>query len=362
MGIIKSINDWEEDVGENVGDYIQDTLTKTTEFLCGIRAKYPNSFFDRSFGRGLANSICRNLGSGAVLPEPAPFAGGQCVGVQYEVLMTADPTFNGAPRAETSARLVLFGPITDAGVNRPIPGNDPRIIGFFAFGKDVLGNDFETASPIGGVGWEAELTSIQVNRIDGLADTCGNVEPSFPPDPPRDSSDFSTTVTVCDRDEDGNEINCEEVEVVLPEEDTINFPVCVVVDGKKICLDADGWTIEDAPFEEPVKPDDLEEETGEETEEESEEDERIRWVSVEITTLPSQGKQIFHRNSVDNDYIGGWLVWTVKAGGRLWHLPALPIRKTWGIFDAPDGVAGYRIYAVNSAKLRPTVYKVPIEE
>lgn len=333
MGIIKRINDWEAEKGEQAGDFVQNTLTATGEFLCGLRAKYPNTFFDRSFGRGLADSVCKNFGD-APLPEPQPpFTGGQCVGSTYVVVATIqrlDSNGNAAQQGDYT-RVSVPGAVVDVIAER---GDDPpvaqaRIV------VDPPSPDTNLVIPIGGVFDTAKVLSFTVTPEPGQPDDCGDPLPAYPNQPELDSNDFKTTTRVCEYDDLGNEVFCKDVEIVLPVEDSINFPVCITVDGKKICLDADGWSIEDAP--------EVDEEEKEE--EELEEVEKLVGITISVSQPPTKfNKRIVRANERDTEIFAGYMAWIKTTDDGEFCFPALPIRKAKNYYAAPDGVENYSVY------------------
>lgn len=357
MGIIKSINDWEVSVGENVGNYIQDTLTGTARLLCNVRAKYPNSFFDRSFGKGLSNSICSTLDIPPAVEEPPPFTGGQCEGVLYTVNVELYRRFNqGAEQYDPRSIIQIPGRVLDV-VLRQRP-SDTRISEIAIFSSSNGGVEPVRTDTIGGVGISYREEGISVVREDGLVDDCGSLPPSFPPDPTRDPNDFKTSIQVCDRDENGNEVGCTDVIVELPiDEEKYDFPICIMVDGKKICLDADGWSVEDSTEEEVPE--------EEEEEEEFEEIEVLDYVLVSVNQLPTKfNKRITRTDAKDSEIFAGYLAWAyVEEGGQFFY-PAIPIRKEKNAFKAPEGIESYSVYmnfelTASVTEIKKTV-KVPI--
>ena len=333
MGIIKGIEEWQEQQGENVGDFAQNTLNKVGGFICGLRRKYPNSFFDRSFGRGLANSICANYEDAPLLPQEGNFSGGQCEDVLYNVTVTFDRRFNNNTTRITETTKT-YGAIRSIELERNPPdiGNLLYIVARGEPGERVPGGNGVIS--VGGVGFQATIVSIQVEREDQGFDGCGDIDPTFPPDPVRDSDDFSTTVEVCEYADDGTSIYCEDVSIQLDEKDKYDFPVCVTVDGKKICLDADGWSIEDAPEEEEEK-----------EEEEFDEIEVLEAVTVTVNELPTKfNKRITRENAKDTEIFAGYLAWSKVIDGSEFFYPAIPIRKEKNIFIPPEDVQTYSVY------------------
>lgn len=359
MGVIKTIEEWQVEVGENVGGYIPDVLKESAGFLCDIREKYPNSFFDRSFGRGLANSICGTVGRPpAPLPE-VPFSGGQCP-VPYNVFVIF-----GTPGEPGAVELGVF---VQRGAVTSIVGDFETLSGSGDSTRHLAKITVEAKASNGtprtyyneAIRTSAPLQPVGGYRLEPLGgvDNCGDPPSSLPPDPERDPNDFSTTVTICDKDDEGNDINCEDVEVVLPEKDLYNFPVCVEVDGKKICLDADGWSIEDASEEE-------EEKEEQEEEEEEEEKEVLAGLLVKVVEYPTRGRTYFYPDDPEtvNAYMGH-LMWKAKVGEKLVRTSPIEVRLPETYFPVPDDETNqYDLYSLNGAVLSVTeikkIVKVP---
>lgn len=360
MGIIKSIGEWEVEVGENIGGYIPDILKDSAGFLCDIRAKYPSSFFDRSFGRGLANAICRTVDKPpAPLPQ-VPFSGGQCFAPYNVFVIFGNPG---------TAEAVEFGVFVQRGAVTSIVGDFETLSGSGSNTRHLARITVEARDTNNapqtyyneGIIVGEPLQPVGGNRLEPInhADDCGDPPASLPPDPERDPDDFRKTVQICDRDEEGSDINCEDVEIVLPEKDSYDFPVCVLVDSKKICLDADGWSIEDAPEKD-------KEEEEEEPEEEFEEEEILKWVLVQVVEIKPTAKRIQRPDAKDSEIFAGYIAFAYTDGGVQYWQPAIPIRKERNAFRVAEDSQIYSVYTnydyqVNIKEIKETI-KIPIEQ
>lgn len=352
MGIIKSINDWEVARGEDAGDFVQRVLNSAGDFLCGLREKYPNSFFDRSFGRGVANSFCGT--SGEPVGEPPNFDGGQCVGTQYDYEIDYVSRFGGNEFPGTKT-LTGYGAIESIKFefNPPGVGNGAYIVMRGQPGTGIPSG--ATSIFLGNAGTTGEVLATRLTGFLGN-NNCGNAPDTFPPDPARDPDDFKTTVNVCSRDSEGNEYGCVDLDIELsPDEEKYDLPLCITVDGKKICLDADGWSVEDSTEEPEEEPE----------EEEFDEVEILTWVLVKVTEIKPKSKRIIRPNAKDSEVFAGYIAFAyTDEVGQYW-LPAQPIRKEFNAFRVAKDAQEYSVYTnfdfqVQIREIKETI-KIPKE-
>ena len=237
-----------EGFGENTQDFTASLRDAIVGHACDIWERYPKWMSEgsnpvSSFQRGFMNSACsKKPGFSPPQIEPPSFEGGQCP-VQYEVLMEATTSFNGQPQSNRTSRRLVYGPIENVEVTRPIPNNDPRIIGFYVLGRDINGNVNEQTDPIGGVGWEAQLISVEINRLDGLPDDCGGSPPGYPDIPPPTSNELNVDITV--NSFDGNELTFPVTWYSIRPD--FNFPITLDVGGIDVTLDLSGLTLKGDP-------------------------------------------------------------------------------------------------------------------
>ena len=357
MGILKRIEEWEIDVGENVGGYIQDALKEAAGFLCGVRAKYPNSFFDRSFGRGIANSICDTVGKPNPTLPPPPFTGGQCEGLLYNVTYDVQITEASGRVSTQSGAFSARGALSKIFALSPDPDfSNLAVVRYIRTGQGAILEN-EVVGTYGPGTVQLVLQNIEVATADGSPDSCGNPPVTFDPDPPRDPNDFRTTIEICDRNELGEKVDCVDVEVVLPEKDAYDFPVCITVDGRRICLGLDGWSVEDAPTEE----------EEEKEEEEFTEEEKLVAVVVKVDLYPTRGTTYVQLEDPDAiNFYAGYLSWKYQPGEEPIAIPGElhAVRRVINYFPAPEENAGYDIFSVNGAEISvreiTEIVKVPV--
>lgn len=348
MGIIKSIDDWEADRGEQAGDFIQNSLTAVGKFICGVRQKYPNSFFDRSYGRGLANSICKNFDDEPLEPVPPSFTGGQCVGSTYKVTVQFD-RYSGDTLMQSQEVVFNGVPGAISGVVATRTRGNPSVAGVLVTVDPEPSNIAVVERPVGGIGERAVIKDFQVEVINNQPDDCGDTGASFPPDSPRNSDDFKTTENVSEYDEDGNVVFSEDIEIELEEKDEYDFPVCVKVDNKTICLDADGWSVEE------------DEEEEEEDEEEEEEIEILTWVLVQVLGINEKTKMITRSDEKDSEIFAGYISFAYSAESGDYWLPAIPIRKEFNAFRVKEDSQVYSVYTNFGMQVNVTEVKEKIK-
>jgi len=389
MSTWSEISEW---LGGTSGQFLNDLSQKSAiangalGVVCNIANYHPGNYQRmNSLTRSFVDNACHEGQLGGFNDyTPPPFPGGQCAGVQYEVLLEATTQFNGDGRANQTSRHVVYGTIDDIKVERPTPVNDPRIIAFSVYAHDINGNEKYYGKPIGGVGWTAQLVDIEIIRMDGEEDNCGNVDGTgFPP--PQDLSEevrsFDTTF---------HETNNTFIQENYPEGDTINF----YGDDYNVEIDHEGIhiipkeDIEDDPgnnepvqcvITEPVecihKPPEgepavnvqeeyepeLDGTEEEEKEEEEQEATNVTYVLVTVTTPPEYRKTILRPDPQDNTFYAGWFRWIVDIEGTKYSLPEMPINKPSIIFRRPDEATGYRLHTTNEAKVKTTKLVKKIE-
>lgn len=356
MGILKTLGEFQNDIIGDALDIPTQVTKGAAQFVCGIRAKYPNTFFDRSIGRAIMNQICRVVDVPQSNIVPPSFLGGQCVNSTYAVVVNFELyndtgvtqrtqiTFNGVPGAISG---VIGTRTRDA----------PYVAAILVLVNPEPANLGVIERPVGGIYESSRVVSFTVSPEPGQLDNCGNLGSSYPPDPPIDSNDFKGTYQVCDFDETGTEIECYEVPIDVNPDDLIDFPICFEVDGIRICIDAEGFTKADdvQPEEPPI--DELCPDEPEEGDKVEEEVPNIEWVTVEIVEFKPENKIIAQVEEEDSDHFVGYISWTTKVGNKQYTMNTLPIRKLRNAFKAPDGATGYRVYSTYGAKLKTTAHK-----
>lgn len=390
MGIFKTWYDWVQDLGQATGDFTQQVSTGLVRLWCNTANKYPNLTAFNPFGRGLLESYCP-LVSAPTPPDAEGFIGGQCEGVAYVctgIYVNGNVTLGGCYETKTWTSAPILGRVTGLriglgnGAGVQIENHVDQVAQVIDDGTDtLLRNDsrqcgYTTVSaPQAYAGF---IRIVECHPADDSEDLCGDLIPTFPPDPPIEANDFRGNLVYNVFNDQGDPIYSDILNYTInvsPGDimnlnidlggvnftfgsDGINTPSPVAPDG------GGGGDESPPPFNEvDFEPTVLEE--GEELEvtpEEQEDEERIAWVTVDITTVPFKGKTVLQGNEEDNDYFAGYLAWTIPVGGGKYRLPQQPVRKRFSAFKAPDNVVGFRVYSVNGAKLSATIHREKVEE
>lgn len=120
-------------------------------------------------------------------PEPPPFKGGQCAGVQYIFNYKG---IDSGGNEYTSAQRVSYGPLDTKNVYTPNASGANSLQQFIIFSRDNLGGQIqETAAtqyfnPTSSIKPYSYLDVIR--RLDGLPDNCGDPSGNQPPPPDPD--------------------------------------------------------------------------------------------------------------------------------------------------------------------------------
>lgn len=361
MGVVKTLDDWSEDLASGAGSLIQNTITGATNLVCNLVQTYPNSFFGSGLARGISNQICRQVGQPDIEPTPNFWSGGQCVDVLYTATIVADRTFVGNT-VEVTYTMKLYGNIESIMPVFDHPSS-PDVLAYIGVGQPgaLVPSGINTET-VGGAGFSVVTKSIAVTRDDMQPDNCGSLPGSLPPDPPRNSNDFKTTHEICEYDDMGVPFNCRDVDIVLPEEDIYDFPVCVFVDGKRLCLDLDGWSVEDVEEEEEKEEIECPEDADPPSEECMAPEAELTAVLVTITEYKPEAKLIVRPETEDVEYFAGYFNWSVKRGGTLYHMPNFPIRKERNYYKKPEDATDYRVVTNYDAKISVTEVKTMPKE
>lgn len=182
-----SLAEMNEALSGSAGDFLVDAANAARRGVCRAFRKAPaaivGSPLDNGAARawqGLAERLCNPLPE--PLPEPSdPVPGGQCQGVLYSLIYRSRNTPSD-PWVESGA-LERYGAISGIVLERAsetamaivlksggaVPPGTPtdEILGFVSGEAGSLGS--------------AEL--LEVNRVDGLPDNCGDVPPNYPIQP-----------------------------------------------------------------------------------------------------------------------------------------------------------------------------------
>lgn len=180
-----------EGIGTETGDTLVDLANIAADFFCDVYSEFPaaivSSPLDNPGARfvdGLARRICSPRDKLPPDADPAP-EGGQCPGIIYRVGFSIE--ISGTP---STGEVLLNGPIGGI-TSREIDGQYLVVIecgitetfapeGFYAILSTGFKPAFEDSYPT------AAITSIV--REDGFADDCGNGFPNYPPSLPTQPS------------------------------------------------------------------------------------------------------------------------------------------------------------------------------
>lgn len=366
MGLVESWNNYHRRVGEVIGGAAAITAENNVIMgaivpaLCGLASKYPSTWAAPPYTRGWVNSACNDAGLPG-FPAPADLPrGGQCDTI-YVVEYTAISNFGNFDRVSQ-----IRGPILDI---------------YAVQGGNILADVLRGEPPsrltivFDGAGPYTDVDIKSIERLDGLPDDCGNSPDYYPPDPAIDFNDFTITINHTD-----GSVQNYTTSTNISNSTSISFngggtTIKIGNDGVSIS-DGDDSAVKDdppssdttttfIPEDDPEKfdinkyPAPGDEEEG--LDELEVENDMVDWVLVEIAVPPVKGKTILQNNPEDNDYFAGYFSWIINVGSA-YRLEQQAIRKRLTAFRAPENISGYRIYAVNGAKLAITEYTQIIEE
>jgi hypothetical protein len=158
------------------------------DFACGLYKQQPAALIPNigdSVLRFAWDKLCDYPNNPGLPPPPAsPFNGGQCVCVGYRVNFTY--FFEGMSAPEPTG-LDVYGPVLEVGFH--VYPNGTSGIGAFCRGRSPLGclENFRWVDAVGFGGdrsGQITVSNIEVFRLDGQVDNCGNLPESYPPAPP----------------------------------------------------------------------------------------------------------------------------------------------------------------------------------
>lgn len=172
-----------EGIGTATGDTLVDLANVAADFFCDVYSQFPSAVISSPldnpgarFADGLARRICAPRDKLPPDAEPAP-EGGQCPGVIYRVGYSVE--IGGSP---STGEVLLPGPIGGISSRSQDPFNlvviecgvDPGISpeGYYAILSTADKPSFDAGLE------SAQITSIV--REDGLADDCGTGYPNYP--------------------------------------------------------------------------------------------------------------------------------------------------------------------------------------
>lgn len=363
MGIVKTWEDWFEDLGSGAGSYVNDVFQNIADASCSLMQKYPNRFgLMAPFATGFAKEICARTPFPINPPAPPPFLGGQCCDVLYTVQL--DVWRQSPPNIFQSFTLNLINVVgaiyqIDIGTD----GTGSSFLWYRIQSRKCDLTEVQTLSPLGGAGFTGGILDVRIFRQDGLPDDCGNVGGPLPPDPPFDASDFQFNFEIYNYDITGNQdtVNNFNVNFDFDIDNVFNnnfdlggLEVNVDVGGINIGGRPPGGSASCCPTGIPEAP--PEELTEQPVLTEEEEISGIVYAKVEVVGLPTAGKRLFNNNPDNIDQFAGFFSWIINDGTGTWRMSEVGIRKRKYLFTAPPEATGVKWYAVNGATLSVSVF------
>ena len=374
MGLIESWQQNRERIASEIGDSVEKVRERSfvvdgaTKVLCYIAEFHPDNYNRTTpFLRSLIDSTCRASGEAGLPARPPSFEGGQCDAL-YQVYATLRRTFTNTGEFIQEREVNLSahpGPIDDVFIEyQPI---ERGFTGVFAI---ILASPpegpYRDDRRQGGNNISEELLSVRIERIDGQPDDCGNHGPTDrPPSAPIPEEETQFDVPL-----DGGDmtfvLNQNTFEGTRIEFNNADFDIVVDLDGFKTETDAekpvtqpDDSVTEEEEEEEETKfaPEKLVEVVvAEEEEEVEEEGVTFDFLAVTVTTFPDAGRTYVSANPSDIHFNAAYLRWMGSGDGKGFSYPDIPIRRVQTVHPRPDNVDGYRIYAVNGAKISVITY------
>lgn len=385
MGINRDFAGISERLGAGTADFYDKIANGVREFACGLWSQFPdqitqNTSIGSSFARGFMGATCSGIGSPPPTPDPGVI-GGQCPETEYAVTVEYNLGEALPPRDRT---VIAYGPIRgfdslfDAAAGR----NEAQLYATTA-PPDSQPTTIVVDAASASLGEPDISRIVDIVRVDGFPDDCGNLEGGYPISNPQ-PEDYSDNITI--NNEDG-------IDIIFPvtyNPGGDNFPMNFTVNDIDVQLNLGGisfffgkdrlpdgqphplpppgdkTTISKDPFSEddftrvfPKNDDETIPETIEEQEEKEqieEEELEAQYVLVDVTTLPDKGKTILHANQDDNTFFAGYFSWTIVTPNGVYREAEQPIRKLKNYYRAPLESVGYAAYTVNGAKIKITKY------
>lgn len=372
---IATLSELAESVGQRTGNFVVDNANSVANYACLLYKNYP---FTTVGGvmvppvpviKGFWDSLCENRPPGLPSPPDSPFVGGQCEGIEYYVTLRYMPNGN-----QTTIR--VYGKVGGARIRfEEIPGGLRGVTevlcqgsnpspGFLPTQQWLFISSYNGASPTDSV------RIVNVERVDGQPDNCGNLPPSYPPDtiPP---NQYNTTVTY--QYNDGQDFSFPVVIAPFTLKPQFTFSLGGVTfnlgfDGVSQENNTDVLVTEvlnqvqelDVAVENvftfihneyrPIPPQEdpqlEEEESPEETSEEKQVD-NLAWVMVTLNKLPDKAQF-----GSPTCYFAGWISFQVKDGYTLRE----QINFEKSIYQAPPGATGYGVTFTNGSSGIVTSY------
>lgn len=387
--------------GTNTGNYVAGVVDKAADFACGLYQDFPGAIIQSpagAFNRGLMDSLCAPRNKLPPASSQPTFTGGQCPCVFYTVFLTQHK-----PSGDESFTVTVPAPI--GGLVRKPNETFPDITDvFLAYAVCEGGVQTGTRADLVGadsqVGGASFVTIDSVVRADGEPDTCGNPNPGWGGDYPREIPDERKSDNVTIDNPDGTNITLPVAIIGSGNVITFKPEFNIDVGGIKVTFDFSGAKVDfgnkntnttqprdrnnsntddfdrleslikdvknqlnqqqkdidaikknknDTPP--PDDDPDIEKDTDETESDQGERTvDKLEWVCIHLTKYPN--REQWGGGSPDI-YYAGWLEFKVKDC----ILPRQPIHFENSIFKAPDGATGFAYTMTNGAKGKATVYR-----
>lgn len=231
-----------ETAGSQTSGFMDKVRDSTADFSCQLWAAYPKFItqgknLGASFARGYMTDMCQSRVALPSAPSP-PFSGGQCEGVYYDV--TVDYTITEANGNQSPSQRIfgnVRGKVQEVIVTTTWVGY-PGVRVILCVGTNADGSRQEKYQIINFAGHTYSDFQISVDRVDGLADVCGDPDGEY--DSPEPTPSDLTTVINVDLS-DGSTVNYNLTYNQLSP--TFNFPMGFKLNGINVTLDVSGITI-----------------------------------------------------------------------------------------------------------------------
>lgn len=247
MSLNYRVEEFFESSGNAAAVFNENLRDGIINFSCNLWSQFPGWLTEgsqplSSFARGFMNQMCSPVQPAVPIPS-SPFQGGQCSGVNYNVIYTFEYESNFNPGVPVSVNQQPFtlidGAITELSATQ-INARQFQYNATFADGT-------ETAQVIGGM-TPINTTILPTGRFwtivrpDGLPDNCGNPNEDYGSPMPL-TNDLKTIITVTNLDGTDNNYDL----VYNQINNNYNFPMGFKLGGTNVTLDLSGLTIHGAP-------------------------------------------------------------------------------------------------------------------
>ena len=256
------VSEWFESSGNQAAEFNEALRDGIAGFTCSLWQQFPDFIVNgknpaSSFARGFLNQACSPIQPPVPFPNPG-FTGGQCPGVLYNVDVNVILYNTSTCTISTNATPTLQ-------VTGPIQGIEKVVVI-----PDASTSDCNAATTyivdrvnliLQGTGDSAQIgsnlpdgrgvpdpplssaTIVNISRVDGLPDDCGDPVPSYPPVVPT-LVDLQTTINITNLDLVDLELNLQFNQI----NDNFNFPIGFKLEGTNVVVDVEGITIYGDPY------------------------------------------------------------------------------------------------------------------